>query len=104
MDDWNERSDALRPVDLFEVDARDTEEPSRHWWIWLVYVVLFALSIPWYLPKGSTPQIWWGLPRWVIASLLAALGIALFTAFVVNRYWRDAEPSARATREESEEA
>ena len=58
-------------------------------WIWLVYAALFALSIPWYLSPLDTPVLWLGIPHWVVISLLATSGIAVFTAFVVWRYWPD---------------
>jgi len=56
-------------------------------WIWLVYVALFSASIPWYLSPMDVPVIWLGLPHWVVISLLSCLGIAVFTAFVIWRYW-----------------
>ena len=68
----------------------------RRWWIGLVYVLLFGASIPWYLPKGRRPQIWLGLPHWVVISLLATLGIAFFTAFIIRRYWSEEEPIANS--------
>lgn len=64
---------------------------SRRAWIWAVYVALFALSIPWYLPADETPALWLGLPYWVVLSLLACIAIACFTAFVVGRCWPDGE-------------
>ena len=36
---------------------------SQRWWIWLVYLLLFAVAIPWYLPKSSVPVIWRGLAQ-----------------------------------------
>ena len=48
---------------------------------------LFAVSVPWYLPPGSPARLWFGLPHWVVISLLAYLAVAVFTAFVVARYW-----------------
>jgi hypothetical protein len=56
-------------------------------WIWIVYVVLFAVSIPWYLPADDAPALWFGLPYWVVISLAAYLVIAVFTAYVVQRHW-----------------
>ena len=70
----------------------EVDELRRRWWIWIVYALLFGTSVPWYLPKGRTPEIWFGLPSWVIISLLASIGIAVFTAFVVHRYWSETEP------------
>lgn len=65
----------------------DFDEPLAHRWVWVVYALLFATSIPWYLPSGATVAIWFGLPYWVVISLSASLGIAVFTAWVVSRYW-----------------
>ncbi|MCY4658833.1 MAG: hypothetical protein OXF93_03340 [Acidobacteria bacterium] len=62
-------------------------EPRSRPWIWAVYVVLFAASVPWYLPAGGPLRIWLGLPHWVVISLAAYLAVAMFTAWVVARYW-----------------
>ena len=66
------------------VDERRRGFPA---WIWPVYVVLFALSVPWYLPGDGPLRIWLGLPHWVVLSLAATAGVAVFTAFVVHRLW-----------------
>ena len=61
-------------------------EPRSRPWIWLVYILLFGASVPWYLPAGP-PRLWFGLPHWVVISLCASLGVAVFTAYVIARYW-----------------
>lgn len=66
---------------------REPVEPRSHAWIWAVYVVLFAASVPWYLPAGGPARLWFGLPHWVVLSLAACLAVAVFTAYVVTRYW-----------------
>ncbi len=58
-------------------------------WIWPVYLVLFGASVPWYLPADAPLRIWLGLPHWVVISLAATAGVAVFTAFVVHRLWPD---------------
>jgi hypothetical protein len=63
------------------------DEPFRHAWVWVVYAALFALAIPWYFSGSGPEPIWLGFPRWVSVSLAATLGIALFTAYVIERYW-----------------
>jgi hypothetical protein len=63
-----------------------TFSPPR--WIWFVYVALFGASVPWYLPDGPL-RIWFGLPYWVVISVLAIASVSVFTLFVVQRYWRD---------------
>lgn len=74
-------------------------EPRSRPWIWLVYLLLFGASVPWYLPAGP-PILWFGLPHWVVVSLCASLGVAVFTAYVIARYWSapeaDGEPDGRA--------
>lgn len=69
---------------------RGPSDPARRRlpaWIWPVYVLLFAASVPWYVPGGGPLRIWLGLPHWVVLSLAATAGVALFTAFVVHRLW-----------------
>ncbi|MBM62512.1 MAG: hypothetical protein CL484_06135 [Acidobacteria bacterium] len=56
-------------------------------WVWVVYILLFATSIPWYISADTPLRIWLGLPHWVVISLLANLCVAGFTVFVVHRLW-----------------
>jgi hypothetical protein len=69
--------------------AFERQPPALHrrLWIWLVYLLLFGLSVPWYLPADEAPSLWLGLPDWVVISLLAVLAIAGFTAWVLQRHW-----------------
>ncbi len=66
--------------------TRRAETRSRPW-IWAVYFCLFAGSIPWYLPAGEPLRLWFGLPHWVVISLGAYVGVALFTVWVVRNCW-----------------
>jgi hypothetical protein len=50
--------------------------------------VLFAASVPWYLPDGPL-RLWLGLPHWVVISIAAIVAVAAFTVVVVGRYWPD---------------
>ena len=76
-------------------------EPRSRPWIWAVYVVLFAASVPWYLPAGGPLRIWLGLPHWVVISLAAYLAVAMFTAWVVASYWSVPADPARGGAESS---
>ena len=77
----------------------------RRVWIRAVYVLLFALSVPWYLPAGGPLRLWFGLPHWVVLSLGACLAVAVFTVYVAARHWpappadRDAADPDAADRE-----
>ena len=77
--------------DLLELERQEDSEPCRKGWIWVTYVGLFLLSIPWYLPRETPPFLWLGLPYWVWISLVVTFAIALFTLFVIRRYWSENE-------------
>jgi hypothetical protein len=67
------------------------DEPLRRGWIWIVYVLLFGASVPWYLPASASRAFWPGFPLWVAISLAATAAIACFTAFVIDRYWDEGD-------------
>lgn len=67
------------------------DEPRRHPWVWLVYAILFVAAVPWYLPAEAASATLFGFPLWVTVSLAASLSVAVFTVFVIERYWSDDE-------------
>lgn len=71
------------------------KEPDHKlpFWIWPVYLFLFALSIPWYLPDAIGMILWWGLPLWLVCSISAILLIAIFTIWVIQFKWGSWENS-----------
>ena len=73
-------------------------EPLQRPWIWAVYVVLFGASVPWYLPAEDGVRLWFGLPHWVVISIGASLGVAIFTAFVTIRHWAEPETAAEPAK------
>ena len=48
------------------------------------YLVLLALVVPWYWPEGDAKRVL-GLPLWSLATLLALLLTAAFTAWLYLR-------------------
>jgi hypothetical protein len=58
-------------------------------WVWAIYLLLFLFSIPWYLPDQLAMQIVMGLPFWLISCILAILLMALFSVWIINKYWKD---------------
>ena len=58
-------------------------EPQRRprMWIVVVYLGLLALVIPWYWPADDMRHAF-GLPLWVIVTLIALLVTSVFTAWV----------------------
>jgi hypothetical protein len=65
------------------------DEPRRHPLIWVVYLVLFAGAVPWYWPTGYRGPLVLGLPLWAAVSLGAVVLMALWTGFVIRRWWRE---------------
>ena len=80
---------------------RQIDDPSAHPWVWIVIGLLFVLSVPWYLPSASSVTLWFGLPYWVIISLTSSCAIAIFTAWVVTRYWSDDASDKPPSKESS---
>ena len=74
-------------------DPLESSPTPTRWWIGGVYLGLFAVSVPWYLPAADPVPIWFGLPHWVVLSIAGCVAVALFTALVVVRYWPDDLPS-----------
>ena len=69
--------------------GREPLEPRSRPWIWLVYLALFGVAIPWYVPADAPLQYWFGLPHWAVVSLAAQFAVGVFTLFVVARYWSE---------------
>jgi len=42
--------------------------------------LLYALSIPWYRPRGSESAIWLGVPDWVAVALACYVAAAVLNA------------------------
>jgi len=78
-------------------------EPQAHPWIWAIYVTLFAASVPWYLPESATLRLWYGLPHWVVISLAVSLSIAVFTTWVVSRYWSEPDSEEMSPGEDHQQ-
>jgi len=66
-------------------------EPRKVGWIWLVYLALYALAIPWYWPAGYRGPLISGFPLWVAVSLAAILVLAGWTVWVIHQFWRGIE-------------
>ena len=84
----------------YEADFKGLRrEPRKVGWVWIVYLALYALAIPWYWPEGYRGPLIGGLPLWVAVTLLSVLLLAAWTAWVILRYWQ--EPSWRSGQEPS---
>ncbi len=66
-------------------------EPRKVGYVWIVYLLLYALAVPWYWPAGYRGPLVLGFPLWVAVSLGAVLLLAAWTGFVIRRYWTEGE-------------
>jgi len=55
----------------------------------MVYLALFALSIPWYLPENLAMTTVLGLPTWLVSGVAAVFAMACFTVWMLSKYWTD---------------
>ena len=78
----------MKPEAPVEVEGLN-DEPRRHPLIWVVYLLLFAVAVPWYWPTGYRGPLVLGLPLWSAVSLGAVVLMALWTGFVIRRWWRE---------------
>ena len=78
----------MKPEAPVEVEGL-RDEPRRHRLIWVVYLLLFAVAVPWYWPTGYRGPLVLGLPLWAAVSLGAVVLMALWTGFVIRRWWRE---------------
>jgi len=76
---------------LYPVELLPTDEPAKHYWIWIVIVTLFVFAAPWYLPSGLQTPVVWGLPLWCLVSVILSLFISIFGSVVLRLYWSGKE-------------
>ena len=48
----------------------------------LVFIALYTISIPWYRTPGGRPEIWFGLPDWVVIATIAHVLVAGLCSFL----------------------
>jgi hypothetical protein len=57
----------------------------RQWPLFAAMAVLGAAAFPWYRQPGAVPDVWFGLPDWVVVAGLCFLGVACLNAAA---WWR----------------
>ena len=63
------------------MSASDRRPARPRIWLLAVYLVLFALVIPWYWPAADSRHVL-GFPLWAIATLAVVFLTSMFTAWV----------------------
>ncbi|WP_152656576.1 hypothetical protein [Oceanobacillus sp. CFH 90083] len=66
---------------------KQKKEPIKNWRIWVVLIVLFVLSVPWYLPTGSYEPFILGVPYWAWIILGVSLAISIVLTYILKHHW-----------------
>ncbi len=77
--------------------APTPREPIRMPWIWVVIVLTVLAGVPLYLPAGAIDPIWFGVPYWLVISVVAAVALSAVLCLVCLRCWSLAEPQETAS-------
>lgn len=67
---------------------KEKKEPIKNWKIWVVLGVLFALSVPWYLPAGSYEPMIFGVPYWAYIIMGVSMAISITLSYVLKNHWQ----------------
>ena len=54
--------------------------------IWLTYIVLVAVGVPWYWDSDDK-TIWFGLPAWTTVAIIVSLILSCLTAWLLQYSW-----------------
>lgn len=61
-------------------------EVGRNLPVWVGFLILLALDVPWYLPSSAQAPVL-GIPAWVLVCLGVNAALACYTAWVIRRCW-----------------
>ncbi|ASN04500.1 hypothetical protein [Virgibacillus necropolis] len=63
------------------------KEPIKNGKLWIIFGVLFLLSVPWYLPVGSYKPLILGIPYWGWIVILVSLAFSATITYAIKYLW-----------------
>ncbi|WP_394810761.1 hypothetical protein [Alkalibacillus aidingensis] len=63
------------------------KEPIKNGKLWIIFGILFVLSVPWYLPTGSYDPIILGIPYWAWIILLVSIAFSATITYAIKNLW-----------------
>lgn len=69
----------------------EKKEPIKNGKIWVVLIILYALTVPWYFPEGTFHPIIFGVPYWVLVVLGVSLAISITLTYILKNCWNIAD-------------
>jgi len=79
-------------VDKKGESSGEFQDPASGLWVWSVYLILFIIILPIWPVTGLT----FGLPSWVVLTVLGGVAISLFTLYVLTFIWKEEDPDVRS--------
>lgn len=76
---------------------RPYREPIRNVWVWIVMGVIVLAGVPFYFPQGTVHPVLFGLPYWMVVSVVFAVFFSGFVSWLCRNWWNLAEPEERRT-------
>ncbi|MGF2618112.1 hypothetical protein FZC84_22180 [Rossellomorea vietnamensis] len=65
---------------------KQRKEPIKSKKVWTIIISIFLLSVPWYLPVGSS-YIILGAPYWGWLVVIASLAMSVYLTYVLKHEW-----------------
>ncbi|WP_409252087.1 hypothetical protein V1502_18640 [Bacillus sp. SCS-153A] len=66
---------------------KQRREPIKSKKVWAIIIGIFLLSVPWYLPAGSS-YIIMGAPYWGWIVVIASLAMSAYLTHVLKHEWQ----------------
>ncbi|MEM1623902.1 MAG: hypothetical protein QW543_07235 [Sulfolobales archaeon] len=65
-----------------------TKEPAKNPLFWILWLLLIAVSVPWYFPPKTYEPIVAGLPLWSLVVLVTIVLCAVLATLSAYMFWR----------------
>ncbi len=75
-------------------DAHDEKDdvaakPEVPPWVWIVFTLIYLITVPWYLSRDWIDPTFWAFPAWSAVMVAGTIALAAFNAYVFLRHWPD---------------
>lgn len=74
------------------------QAPFHKIWIWIVYLILLVIGVPWYWQAGNTAIIF-GMPGWVFIAIVTSVTVSCFTSWLWFTGWQDEDENGEGSHE-----
>ncbi|HEX7065951.1 MAG TPA: hypothetical protein VF199_12855 [Bacillales bacterium] len=68
--------------------SKPKKEPIKNGKLWIVFGIIFILSVPWYFPKDSYQPLILGIPYWAWIIIIVSGIMSAFLTYVFKYQWQ----------------